>query len=95
MRAHTHKQPPAEGHHGIKQRSEKLRQELVQTLGVIAFNEAYRILRDRYRRNEREEHTPADDDQIVQARMRKLLGKCADKYPAIEQLIFMEESGGM
>ncbi len=60
-------------------------------MGVVEFAAAYRLLLLRYRRAERDESTPADDEKVVQAKLRTLLGKNAGKRGEIEQLVHMDE----
>ena len=49
----------------------------------------------RYRRAERDESTPADDEKVVQAKLRTLLGSNVNKREEIEQLVLMDEGLGM
>ena len=49
-----------------------LRKKLENDLGQIEFAAAHRILLDRYKRFERGEETPNDEEVVVQARMRKV-----------------------
>lgn len=64
-------------------------------MGSVEFATAYRLLLGRYRRLERDEGIPADDEKVVQAKLRNLLGKNAHKRGAIEELVFMDEGLGM
>ena len=80
---------------GIAERQKKLRHQLETELGVIEFAAAYRLLLLRYRRLERDESTPADDEKVVQAKLRTLLGSNVNKREEIEQLVLMDEGLGM
>ena len=53
-----------------------LRKKLENDLGQIEFAAAHRILLDRYKRFERGEETPNDEEVVVQARMRKVRNFC-------------------
>jgi hypothetical protein len=87
-------QAPANSSNSIAERQKKLRRQLETDLGAVEFAAAYRLLLLRYRRLERDESTPADDEKVVQAKLRTLLGRNADKREEIEQLVLMEEGLG-
>jgi len=61
-------------HESASERRAALRKQLEQELGRVEFSAAYKILLDRYRRMEREQDVPNDNEKVVQATMRKVSG---------------------